>query len=155
RVHAQVGLPRGSRTKPYGDVGLADVWRGAVGVRVDGDRLHAQRVRAPDDAAGDLSPVRDQDDVVRGHGRTTTMRRGVGLKALQGLFIWGQFDTRTRTSVSACTATRLPGADIPSTMPSDPSASTGTFMNQLRLETRSRAPSPCFAASVRKFSRQP
>ena len=83
-----------------------------------------------------------------------TIRSGVQLKSLQGLFICGQLDTITSTSISARRATRLPGPDMPSTMPIPPSASTGTFMNQLTLETRSRAPSPCRPASVRKFSRQ-
>ena len=40
-------------------------------------------------------------------------------------------------------------------MPRVPSASMGTFMNQLRLDTMSRAPMPYLAASARKFSRQP
>ena len=58
-------------------------------------------------------------------------------------------------SISARNATRLPGPEMPSTMPRVPSASMGTFMNQLRLDTRSRAPMPYLAASARKFSRQP
>ena len=58
-------------------------------------------------------------------------------------------------SISARNATRLPGPEMPSTMPRVPSASMGTFMNQLRLDTMSRAPMPYLAASARKFSRQP
>lgn len=82
------------------------------------------------------------------------MRTGVGSKPLQGLLICGQFDTSTRTSVSARSRTSRPGAEIPSTMPSVPSSSTGTFMYQLTLPTRSRLPSPHLAPSLRKFSTQ-
>ena len=57
-------------------------------------------------------------------------------------------------SISARRVTVRPGAEMPSTIPSVPSASTGTFMNQLMLETMSRLPRPHFAPSSRKFSTQ-
>ena len=43
---------------------------------------------------------------------------------------------------------------MPSTMPSAPSGSTGTFMYQLMFETRSRLPRPWRPPSARKFSAQ-
>ena len=41
---------------------------------------------------------------------------------------------------------------MPSTMPSVPSASTGTFMNQLMLLVMSRLPMPRHECASRKFS---
>ena len=76
----------------------------------------------------------------------TTTPIGVGSNPLQGLLICGQLLTSTSTSRAARHATRSPGAEIPSTMPIVPSASTGTFMYQLMLLTRSRLPSPHFDA---------
>ena len=64
----------------------------------------------------------------------TTMRTGVGSKPLHGLLICGQLEISTSTSISARRSTRSPGAEMPSTMPSVPSASTGTFMNQLMFD---------------------
>src|SRR6201987_2621556 len=136
---------------------------GTVRLRVHRNRPQSERAGGADDAAGDLAAVGDQDGGERpadglGHlegPAVTIMRSGVGLKSLHGLFICGQFETRTRMSISARNATRLPGAEMPSTMPSVPSASIGTFMNQLRLDTRSRGPMPYLLASARKFSRQP
>ena len=84
-----------------------------------------------------MDPVRLPQD-----GRVTIIRTGVGSKPLHGLLICGQLDTSTRTSVSARSATRSPGADSPSTMPRVPSASTGTFMKKLRFGARSRFPRP-------------
>ena len=86
--------------------------------------------------------------------RVITIRTGVGSNPLHGLLICGQLDTSTRVSVSARSVSDLPGADRPSTMPSVPSASTGTFMKKLTLETMSRLPIPQRAASARKFSAQ-
>ena len=43
---------------------------------------------------------------------------------------------------------------MPSTMPSVPSAPTGTFMNQLMFDTRSRLPRPWRAPAARKLSTQ-
>ena len=43
---------------------------------------------------------------------------------------------------------------MPSTIPRLPSGSTGTFMNQLMLLTRSRLPRPHRDPSARKFSTQ-
>ena len=83
-----------------------------------------------------------------------TIRTGVGSNPLHGLLICGQFDTSTSVSVSARTVSDLPGADRPSTMPRVPSASTGTFMKKLMLDTMSRLPMPHLAASARKFSAQ-
>jgi hypothetical protein len=80
------------------------------------------------------------------------MRTGVGSKPLHGLLICGQFDTSTRVSISACSVTLLPGAEMPSTMPRVPSASTGTFMNQLMLETMSRLPRPYLPSSFSRLS---
>ena len=67
---------------------------------------------------------------------------GVGSNPLQGLLICGQLEMTTSTSISARTSTCFPGAEMPSTIPSVPSALTGTFMNQLMLDTRSRLLNP-------------
>jgi hypothetical protein len=62
------------------------------------------------------------------HGVATTIRTGVGSNPLQGLLIWGQFDTSTSVFISARSRTISPGAEMPSTIPRVPSSSTGTFM---------------------------
>ena len=92
------------------------------------------------------------DDLDARHGAVITMRTGVGSKPLQGLLICGQLETTTTTSISARRSRYRPGAEMPSTIPSVPSGSTGTFMYQLTLGTRSRLPSPHLAPSARKFS---
>ncbi len=55
-------------------VGEADVRQLAVGVRVDGDRLQAQRVAGADHAGGDLRPVGDEDAAQAHHMRKTPKR---------------------------------------------------------------------------------
>src|ERR1700687_4451116 len=88
------------------------------------------------------------------HGASTATRTAVGLKPLHGLLTCGQFEISASTSACAVRVRERPGADSPSTMPSVPSSSTGTFMYQLMLETRSRFPRPQRAPSARKFSTQ-
>src|ERR1700733_878278 len=108
--------------------------RGDIGRGVDGDRAQAEAARGADDATGDLTAGADEDGVdlpaAQATGRAapavTIIRSGVGLKSLHGLFICGQLETRTRMSISARNATRLPGPEMPSTMPRVPSASIGT-----------------------------
>src|SRR5207302_7963681 len=107
-------------------------------------RGDAHPLQRGEDADGDLSPVGDEHlpEQSRHVGAVTVTRMGVGLKPLQGLLICGQLEIATSTSISARRSRYFPGAEIPSTIPSVPSASTGTFMNQLMLETRSRLPRP-------------
>ena len=62
------------------------------------------------------------------HALSTTIRTGVGSNPLHGLLICGQFDTSTRVSTSARSLIFFPGAERPSTIPSVPSSSTGTFI---------------------------
>src|SRR6185312_14301218 len=76
-------------------------------------------------------------------GSVTITRTGVGLNPLHGLLICGQLLITTSVSISANKSRYFPGAEIPSTIPSAPSASTGTFMNQLMFDVISRLPSPC------------
>jgi hypothetical protein len=46
---------------PYGPIRVPDVPGPGVGVGVDGDRLDAQAAQRPDDAAGHLAAVGDED----------------------------------------------------------------------------------------------
>ena len=61
RRDVQVALRGGRRADVDGLVGEADVERVAVGGRVDGHGLDPELVAGPDEADGDLAPVRDQD----------------------------------------------------------------------------------------------
>ena len=69
-------------------------------------------------------------------------RIGVGSKPLHGLLICGQLEISDEHVPLGAQRHVSPGREIPSTIPSVPSGSTGTFMNQLMLETRSRLPRP-------------
>ncbi len=66
-VDAQVGLRRGGAGQSHGDVGLADVGQCGIGVGVDGDGLDPESAAGPEDPAGDLGPVGDEESL-DGHG---------------------------------------------------------------------------------------
>ena len=90
-----------------------------------------------------------------GAARVTIMRTGVGSKPLQGLLICGQFDTTTSTSISARSSTYLPGAEMPSTMPSVPSGSTGHVHEPVDVATHVALAQPVARRRpARKFSTQ-
>ncbi|MNG34785.1 hypothetical protein D3C84_1213570 [compost metagenome] len=59
---------------------------------------------------------------------------------MQGLFSCGQLEISTITSISARRSTYLPGAEIPSSKVSPPSAVTGTFMKKLMFGPMSPLP---------------
>ena len=81
-VHDQVGLFRGSRADTDGFVGEIDVQRVLVGFGIDGDGLDAHLAGGLDDAAGDFSPVRDQDLVK--HGALPPGRNRLSTLCVQG-----------------------------------------------------------------------
>ena len=60
RCGVQVGLARGRRPDGARLVGEPHVQRAAIGLRVHGDRVHAEPAAGPDHAAGDLAAIRDQ-----------------------------------------------------------------------------------------------
>jgi hypothetical protein len=59
-VDVQVGFRGGRRADVVGDIRLADMGSGDVGVGVDGDGPHAETLRGADDAAGDFAAVGDE-----------------------------------------------------------------------------------------------
>jgi hypothetical protein len=64
----EIAFGRRRWSQQNGRVGLRDVRRVAVGLRVHRDRRHAQRPQRPDDPAGDRAAVRNQNAVEhRGH----------------------------------------------------------------------------------------
>ena len=76
RVGAEVALRRGRRTEAHRRVGGLDMGRIGIGVGVDRDGLDAEIAAGPDDAKGDLSPVRDEDPRKR-PGSVFAQRRGL------------------------------------------------------------------------------
>ncbi len=60
-VDAQIAVARGGRAHGMCFVGLADVQRRPVGLRVDGHRPDAHLAAGPDDADRDLPAIGDQD----------------------------------------------------------------------------------------------
>src|SRR3546814_580037 len=152
RGDIEIALRRRSGSDAHGDVGLRHMKRARVRFGIDRDRAQPHAAQRADDPGRDRAPVRDQDRV-EAHA-VTIIRTGVGLNALQGLLICGQFETTTITSISACRSTVEPGAEMPSTMPSAPSSSTGTFMKKLMFGTMSRLPRPSDRLASRKFSTQ-
>ena len=61
RVAPQITVGGGRRADVHGLVGLADMQRLGVGVRIDGDGRHAQTARGADDPTGDFASIGDQD----------------------------------------------------------------------------------------------
>ena len=59
-VDRKIALAGGRRADQPGFVGLLHMQRSGVGLRVDGDRLHAEPVRRAHDPAGDLAAISDQ-----------------------------------------------------------------------------------------------
>ena len=120
--------PRSSARSQCGDA--------AVDVGEHRDRLDAEAVERADDAARDLAAVGDQDR--RSTGRTRQPadheadRRGI--EAVAGVVdLRAVRDHDEHAHVARGARRASPGAEMPSTMPRVPSASTGTFMNQLML----------------------
>ena len=62
-VDAQVGLRRSVARQSYGDVRLADVGQRGIGVGVDSDGLDPESAAGPEDPAGDLGPVGDEESL--------------------------------------------------------------------------------------------
>ena len=71
----EVALGGGGGADPHRDVGFAHVPGAGVGVAVDGDRTDAQGAQGPDDAAGDLAAVGDEDGAEHGRGCRWLMAR--------------------------------------------------------------------------------
>ena len=63
----EVALLHRRRAEPHRRVRRLHVWRVRVGIGVDGDRLDAQAVAGPLDAAGNLAAVRDEDSFQHDH----------------------------------------------------------------------------------------
>ena len=61
RCGVEVGLPGGRRPDGARFVGEPHVQRSAIGLRVHGDRVHAEPAAGPDHAAGDLAAIGDQE----------------------------------------------------------------------------------------------
>ncbi|VEH92192.1 Uncharacterised protein (plasmid) [Tsukamurella tyrosinosolvens] len=109
---------------------------GEVG-EAEGEVVHRAGRRNPDrPVAGAAWPVlhgghrAGADDGEGGHAAASEISSStaVGSKPLQGLLICGQLEINTSVSISARSTTFFPGAERPSTMPSVPSGSTGTYM---------------------------
>ena len=59
----EIALGGGRRSDGDRVVGLAHVQRGAIGLRIDRDRLDAQVAAGADHAHGDLAAIRNQDSL--------------------------------------------------------------------------------------------
>src|SRR6185369_13623978 len=123
RGDVEIAFGRARAADADGFVGLGNVERALIRFGIYRDRAQAHAAQRADDTGSDRAAVGDQNGV-EGHA-VTIIRTGVGLNPLQGLLICGQLETTTMTSISARRSTDNPGAEIPSTMPSAPSSSTG------------------------------
>jgi hypothetical protein len=57
----QVGNDGRRFADPHGVIGLSNVPGPRIGIRMDGDRTHAQPAHGPEDPAGHLATVGDED----------------------------------------------------------------------------------------------
>src|SRR2546426_2546940 len=97
-IDREIRLARGGGTDADGHVGLPHERERGVGVRVHGDRAHAQAFRGPDDAPRDLAAVRDEE---RRHQRGSRFSRNARIAS------WPSALTRARamrSTVSSVTS---------------------------------------------------
>src|SRR3546814_4814654 len=86
-VDDDIGLAGRRGADMDGLVGLLHMQRVGIGIRIDGDRLDAHLLRRPDDPAGNLTTIGNEDFGDR-HGYTSTLSS----KA------WGKFRSEEHTS---------------------------------------------------------
>ena len=87
RVRPEVRLARRSGAETNGPIGSPDVGGVDVGVAVDGHRFDAELAAGPEDANGDLAPVRDGDPRERRlPSPVLAQRRDGGIRCHRGMF---------------------------------------------------------------------